>query len=78
MRQEFESWQEEEFEKALMDLNLDDIVASSNTKESAACGTVDTVSGNRDTQTSQEKHDADDLSDEALLQAIVDNPELFP
>ena len=70
IRKEFDSWQEEEFEKALGELNLDDIIVAapieSETKQL----------GHEETKKSEE--DSEDLSDDALLQAIVDNPELFP
>ena len=68
IRAEFDSWQEEEFEKALSELNLDDIAQA--TKEETKDDTK---------QETEKEDDSDDFSDDdALLQAIVDNPELFP
>ncbi len=74
IRQEFDSWQEEEFEKALGELNLDDIVAAPTKGDESSSSS--SSSSNQDQKDLGE--DSDDLSDDALLQAIVDNPELFP
>uniref|UniRef100_A0A7R9ZQM5 DNA-directed primase/polymerase protein n=1 Tax=Craspedostauros australis TaxID=1486917 RepID=A0A7R9ZQM5_9STRA len=53
IQQEYEAWQEEEFEKALLALNLDDYP-------------------------SPQTNALSDLSDDALLEAMEANPELFP
>lgn len=65
---EYEAWREAEFEKALMNLNLDKVVKV----EEVQNGKVEpqTLSVNRAY--------SDSLSDEALLQAVLKNPELFP
>lgn len=69
IRKEYDAWQEEEFEKALGELNLDDILVEAPEKGTSS-------QGKRDEQ--KETENSSDLSDEALLQAIDDNPELFP
>jgi hypothetical protein len=71
IQEEFEAWQEEEFEKALMALNIDDIVAKAKLPTSEVQQTDRIEAGKAAT-------DGDDLSDEALMQAIMNNPELFP
>jgi hypothetical protein len=85
IQQEFESWQEEEFEKALSELNLDDIVAgrpAAADDDSSSSASQSGPGRNCGRDEYDEKTDDDDseydLSDEALLQAIGDNPELFP
>jgi hypothetical protein len=75
IKQEFESWQEEEFEKALMALNLDDIIATS--KETSS-STSNNDNHKKNEENEGEFGDMGTLSDEALLQACLDNPELFP
>ncbi|VEU41340.1 unnamed protein product [Pseudo-nitzschia multistriata] len=76
IKEEFESWQEEEFEKALMALNLDHAIASQNDTEQS--GTPTHQSGNDAKKDEEELYDSDSLSDDALLQAALNNPELFP
>ena len=82
IRDEYEAWQDEEFEKALVELNLDDMVAkpAPTTGDSgelrSGSGGV-TATDALDEPTPDDDVD-EDLSDEALLRAIVDNPELFP
>jgi hypothetical protein len=76
IKQEFESWQEEEFEKALLALNLDDIIAASKETSSSAASNDDSHKQNEEHE--GEFGDMGSLSDEALLQACLDNPELFP
>jgi hypothetical protein len=76
IKSEFEEWQEEEFEKALMNLNLDDIVAQA--KASSSAQSQQTAEC-RDFDTKKDDDESPDggISDEALMQAILDNPELF-
>ena len=76
IKQEFESWQEEEFEKALMALNLDDIIATSKEISSSAASKNDSRKKNEEDE--EESGDMGTFSDEVLLQACLDNPELFP
>ena len=71
IQKEFEAWQEEEFEKALMALNIDDIVAEATARQSES--TTNQKDGDND-----DVPDEGALSDKALMQAIGDNPELFP
>jgi len=71
IQQEFESWQEEEFEKALNELNLDDIIAAPTNENGKSS------SSSRSNQEGKGE-DSDVLSDDALLEAITENPELFP
>ena len=88
IQQEFESWQEEEFEKALSELNLDDFVAGRPTANASGEDSSSSASqsgpGRNYGKDEDEKEKLDDddsetdLFDEALLQAIGDNPELFP
>ena len=90
IQQEFESWQEEEFEKALSELNLDDFVARRPTANASGDDSSSSASQSRPGKKYEENEDDDDeekledddsdtdLFDEALLQAIGDNPELFP
>lgn len=83
IKQEFESWQEGKFEKALMELNLDDIIVTAPppaNNEKLSVVQLD-LSINQRMEANEEalNNDVDDdLSDEALLQAIVNNPEMFP
>ncbi|KAG7366259.1 DNA primase [Nitzschia inconspicua] len=68
IQKEFQVWSEEEFEKALMSLNIDDVVAKAKRDD--------------DEETSKELNHDDssygDVFDDALFQAISQNPELFP
>lgn len=73
IQEEYDTWQEEEFEKALMALNLDDVTS----KASA------TVCNSTVSDCDRDQHVNDDespcaLSDEALLLAMTASPELFP
>lgn len=70
IRQEFDMWQEAEFEKALSELNLDALVVAENERISSTTTQKD--------DGIHSKNETQDLSDDALLQAITDNPELFP
>lgn len=106
IKEEFEAWRDEEFEKALLALNLDDLPASTadlpretpitNTtgsdhgedskkvaimvKNAGQQGDASEMVGNG--IKGGDEHDGADsscsLSDEALLEAISANPELFP
>ena len=69
IQKEYDSWQEEEFEKALGELNLEDILAEAPSQGKGSQASKDEKQGTED---------SDELSDEALLQAIGNNPELFP
>jgi Herpesviridae UL52/UL70 DNA primase len=68
IQKELETWQEEEFEKALMSLNIDDIVIEAKKSSNAE--------DNKESTAPNSSYDQ--LSDDALLQAISQNPELFP
>jgi len=82
--EEYQIWRDEDFEKALMALNLDDLASSSRRpvedsaglhvqkNENPSNGVVD--GGDNDDESTEGSF----LSDEALLQAIEANPELFP
>ena len=72
IQEEFRSWQDEVFEQALLNLNLDDITKPTLVKSEQQ----PQVDNDDDGDTNDEFGDA--LSDEALLQAVMDNPELFP
>jgi len=85
IKQEFETWQEEEFEKALMALNLDDINVNKEKSSSSQLNPNGKVVADENNHDSHKKNDderesggMDTLSDDALLQACLDNPELFP
>ena len=73
IQEEFDAWQEEEFEKALMALNIDDIVAQATQQSTSDPPQPDEKDADED-----DDSDCGDLSDEALMQAILENPELFP
>lgn len=83
IKEEFQAWRDEEFEKALMSLNLDELprVTAKSSKEQSLGPTkvAERVDGSV-VNSSREKDHPDDefLSDEALLEAIEANPELFP
>ena len=69
--------EEQEFEEALLALNLDDIVAQAqaakNETENSEEGTCTREEADNDVDQSQEGG----ISDEALMQAVQDNPDLF-
>jgi Herpesviridae UL52/UL70 DNA primase len=67
IQDEYKAWQDEIFEQALLNLNLDGV-----RKEKGAFP----LAGEKEAQNADEHADA--LSDEALLKAVMDNPELFP
>ena len=89
LKEELHAWQEKEFEKALLGLNLDD---------SDQAATITTSRNNRGSETSEsnpslsageeQKQESKgaavgysattSLSDEALIFAVLSNPELFP
>ena len=83
IQEEHQAWLDEEFEKALMSLNLDEV--RSDTSHLSTRGTLPrTVAASKDSYHTHDD-DSDDsdaerafLSDEALLEAIEANPELFP
>ena len=86
LQAEFQAWQEEEFEKALLALNLEEEKISSTAKKKIA--TTSTTALSKETNEnaslkspaeSQEQVIEDEsLSDKALLDAVLSNPELFP
>jgi hypothetical protein len=89
---QFQQWQEEEFEKALLALNLDDTEnqQTGGTEEVGNAGTRDSrmaeeaknyIIDKKSHPASAEHEDIDTsttLSDDALLDAVLSNPELFP
>jgi len=59
-----------------MALNLDDVAPSQNNNEPPR--SQPDHNGNESKENEEASYDLDTLSDEALLQAVLDNPELFP
>jgi hypothetical protein len=100
IKEEFDAWKDEEFEKALLALNLDDlpVATTSHTdglKENSCSdylqevAIVDKGAGKEVEASKAVGHDIENgvndcadsscfLSDEALLEAISSNPEMFP
>merc|ERR1711865_331422 len=87
IKKQYETWQEEEFEKALMNLNLDDIglnynktcsLSQSNDRNEEVIDGKSDNHGHEEKDEDQESSELGTLSDDALLQACLDNPELFP
>jgi hypothetical protein len=85
IKKQFEAWREEEFEKALMSLNIEDIVIAhvnnknkndNNNKTTPASSSL--LPTNTDQKLDQDDSAFENLSDEALWEAIIQNPELFP
>jgi hypothetical protein len=69
IQNEFKAWQDELFEQALLNLNLDDITKPSN---------IQSLTAEQDRRENDQNEFGGALSDDALLQAVIDNPELFP
>lgn len=91
IKEEFSTWRDEEFEKALMALNLDELpTIPGDTTASMAVASTDVDTGSSDTAAAGHRNEMCDrngvadhsssaaLSDETLLEAISANPELFP
>ncbi|KAL3927532.1 MAG: hypothetical protein SGARI_005295 [Bacillariaceae sp.] len=104
IKHEFETWQEEEFEKALTTLNIDDIVAEAEAQKAkkekeeqefeealmalnlddivaqakaATCDKPKQIEQNDEAKEDDDQSHDGGISDEALMQAVLDNPEVF-
>jgi hypothetical protein len=85
IKDEFDKWQEIEFEKALMALDLDDVVTKKegSTTSGFSARTDHRTSikydNNKDASSREDDGISDtSLSDDALLKAMMENPDLFP
>ena len=87
IQEEYQAWRDDEFEKALMSLNLDEVPSAATNLSTRGTFPYIDKSGTRNEAASkglycegEDDSDAESafLSDEALLEAIETNPELFP
>lgn len=86
IQEEYQDWRDEDFEKALLSLNLEDVIVNSRKEDQQEEESDQRSNVQRKTTTTTTTTNAVDdgfdngdfLSDEALLEAIKANPELFP
>ncbi|CAJ1924658.1 unnamed protein product [Cylindrotheca closterium] len=85
MQEELQQWEEERFEEALLALNLEetDDNTTKEDEEDATAASTDVItsesSSNLKADDQVDKEEVDNLlSDDAILDAVLSNPELFP